>query len=93
MTCITHFPEEKTSLILQLQLNLSNGLFLGLNGLMWPFKLKVFFLQGILNFKVSCFNGQWPHPESLEFPPHLGLLEAPISQQDEPEGWRQAGRC
>lgn len=25
MTCITHFPEEKTSLILQLQLNLSNG--------------------------------------------------------------------
>ena len=25
MTCITHFPKEKTSLILQLQINLSSG--------------------------------------------------------------------
>lgn len=92
MTCITHFPKEKTSLILQLQINLSTGFISWAKWIDVAIQTQGAFLQDILNFKVACFNGQWLHSESLEFPPRLGLLEAPISQQDEPEGWRQAGR-
>lgn len=88
MTYITHFPKEKTSLPLQL----SSGFISWAKWINMPIQTQGDFLQDILNFKVSCFNGQWPHPESLGFPPHLGLLEVPISQQGEPEGWRQAGR-
>lgn len=92
MTCITHFPEEKTSLILQLQLNLSNGLFLGLNGLMWPFKLKVFFCKvySTSRFPASMDSGLTLNPWSSL---HIwGFWRLPsLSKMNQRAGGRQEG--